>query len=123
VCFSCNASSSENPEKLEIFFKRFGVYIQPDEIISTPNFFEFSLNKQDSLSINLINHKGKSTYKLFHLGELIEEGSFESSLGVLVNYGYNEDENGKGTYYLNRFYQPIPDKVKMIKNIDESFGE
>jgi hypothetical protein len=123
-CDDKNAESKKEEKKLEIIFSEFNAgfsYEDLDEIDSLPQSFGFTLNNKDSLNIELLDMKGKSFYKKYTNKELIEEGEYDSSLGVLVKYLYIQHEEPDSSwleYRLHEYYEPILIKQNFLKPIE-----
>lgn len=125
MSFSCKEATSqkkiEEQEKLDVYYQRFDIYIKSSELNKMPCTYSKQLNEKDSVLISFQENMGKSTYKLFYNGELVEKGIYESSLGVLAKYLTQYDEYGEVIERtLYRYYQPFPEKVQIIKDINGS---
>lgn len=125
ISISCKQGTSvefqDKMDKWDIYYERFDFYLKRDDINDLPNTFHYKLNNKDSVIIHLQNIEGESTYEYFNEGILLEKGSYKSSLGILAKYLTQENEMGQVTYKLYRYYQPIQDDLKIIRETNSNF--
>lgn len=102
-------SCCQEYENLDITFKEIGVTLQPENS-NYPDTIVKKISEERTLELILLDKTGKSKFKMTNKERIVvQEGIYNSSLGRLSYYAYNEDlTTGDLTPFIYSYYQPIP---------------